>query len=105
MTFFPHIDSKKVCTLIKDSVTKFSVISSVQYTLSFITSSFEEMFSQSRNFYENNMMVLSDPAKSAPESADACIDGYDSQNKDKNITITKIRVCYFSVQCTIAKNM
>ena len=25
----------------------------------------------------------------------AWIDGYDSQNKDKNITIAKIRVCYF----------
>ena len=33
-------------------------------------------------------MVLSDPAKSGLESA--WIDGYDSQNKDKNITITKI---------------
>ena len=37
LTFFPHIYSKKVCTLIKHSVTKFSVILSVQYTLSFIT--------------------------------------------------------------------
>ena len=38
-------------------------------------------------------MVLSDSAKSGLESAwcmhGAWIDGYDSQNKDKNITITK----------------
>ena len=33
-------------------------------------------------------MVLSDPAKSSLESG-AWIDGYDYQNKDKNITITK----------------
>ena len=33
-------------------------------------------------------MVLSDPAKSGLESG-AWIDGYDSQNKDKNISITK----------------
>ena len=32
-------------------------------------------------------MVLSDPAKSGLKSA--WIDGCDSQNKDKNITITK----------------
>ena len=53
---FPHIGSEKVCTLIKHSVTKFSVISSGQYTLSFITSFFEEMFFQSRNFYENKLI-------------------------------------------------
>ena len=33
-------------------------------------------------------MVLSDPAISGLESA-WCMDGYDSQNKDKIITITK----------------
>ena len=51
------------------------------------------MFAQSRNFYENNMIlrfVLSDPAKSGFESG-AWIDGYDYQNRDthKNITITE----------------
>ena len=76
--------------MIKDSVTKFSVISSVQYTMSFITSSFEEMFSQSRNFYKNNMMVFSEPANNG-----AWIDGYDSQNKNKNITITKNKSLLF----------
>ena len=39
-----------LCTLIKHSVTKFPVISSIQYTLALITSFFEGMFSQSRNF-------------------------------------------------------
>ena len=38
-------------------------------------------------------MVLSDPAKSGLESA--WIDGYDSQNKDKNITITKNKSLLF----------
>ena len=52
-TFYPHIDSKRVCTLIKHSVT----ISSVQYTLSIIALFFEEMFSQRRNFYENNIIL------------------------------------------------
>ena len=55
--FFRILIQKKVCTLIKHSVKKFSVISSVQYTLSFITSLFEEMFSQSRIFYENNIIL------------------------------------------------
>ena len=49
-------------------VAKVSVILSVQYTLPFITSCFEGMFSQSRIFNENNM-VLSDAAKSGLESA------------------------------------
>ena len=57
----------------------------VQHTLAFITSLFlDRMFAQSRNFYENNMIlrfVLSDPAKSSLESS-AWIDGYDYQNKD-----------------------
>ena len=42
------------------------------------------MFAQSRNFYDNNMIlrfVLSDPAKSSLESS-AWIDGYYYQNKD-----------------------
>ena len=42
------------------------------------------MFAQSRNFYENNMIlrfVLSNPAKTSFESS-AWIDGYNNQNKD-----------------------
>ena len=34
-------------------------------------------------------MLLSDPAKSGLEMHGSWIDGYDSQNKDKNITIPK----------------
>ena len=77
--FIPHIDKKKFCTLIKHSVTKFSVITSVQYTLSFITSFFEEMFSQSKNFYENNMILWYDQIrpKVAWKVHCAWIDGYD----------------------------
>ena len=34
----------------------------------------------------------------------AWIDGYDSKNKDKNITITKNKsIIFFSVKCIIAK--
>ena len=33
----------------------------------------------------------------------ACIDGYDSPSKDKNITITKIKSVIFFMQCIIAK--
>ena len=92
----------------KHAVTEFSVISFVQHTLAFITSLFlDRMFAQSRNFYENNMIlrfVLSDPAKSSLESS-AWIDGYDYQNKDthkKNITIMKKnKSVIFSVQYII----
>ena len=80
-------------------------------TLSFVTSFFEEIFSQSKKFYENNdIMVLSDTAKSGLGSA--WIDGYflsiilaslrlehyaryDSENKDKPLPLQKIRLCYF----------
>ena len=74
-----------MCTLSKHAVTEFSVISFVQHTLAFITSLFlDRMFAQSRNFYENNMIlrfVLSDPARSSLESS-AWIGGYDYQNND-----------------------
>ena len=56
-------------------------------------------------------MVSSDPAKSRLKSAwcmvhGAWIDGYDSQKKEKNITITKNKsLLFFSVQCIIAKTM
>ena len=74
-----------MCALGKHAVTEFLVISFVQHTLAFITSLFlDKMFAQSRNFYENDMIlrfVLSDPAKSRLESS-AWIDGYDYKNKD-----------------------
>ena len=79
-----------MCTLSKHAFTEFTVILFAQHTLAFITSLFlDRMFAQSRNFYENNMIlrfVLSDPAKSSLES-DAWIDGYDYQNKDTQKTL------------------
>ena len=96
-----------MCTLSKHAVTEYSVISFFQHTLAFITSLFlDRLFAQSRNFYENNMIlrfVLSDPAKSSLESS-AWIGGYDYQNNDtqKNIIIMKkISPLFFSVQCII----
>ena len=51
-------------------------------------------------------MVLSDSPKMVWKVHGAWIDGYDSQNKDKNITITKIKsLLLFSMQCIIAKIM
>ena len=47
-------------------------------------------------------MVLSDLAKSGLESA--WIDGYDSQNRDKNITITKIKSLLFSHAVSYSNN-
>ena len=76
----------------------------VQHTLAFITSLFlDRMFAQSRNFYENNMIlrfVLSDPAKSSLESS-AWIDGYDYQNKDtrKHYHYDKTSPLFF--QCSV----
>ena len=66
-------------------------MSSVQYTLPFITEFFEGMFSKSGNFYENNMILwyYQIRPKVVWKVHGAWIDGYDSQNKDKNITITK----------------
>ena len=103
---FPHIDSKKVCTLIKRSVTKFPVISAIQYTLAFITSFFEGMFSQSRDFYENNMILwyYQIRPKVVWKVHGAWIDGYDSPNKDKNITITKIKSLLFFYAMFYSKN-
>ena len=40
-------------------------------------------------------MVLSDQVKSGLEMHGAWIDGYDSPNKDKNMTITKIKSLLF----------
>ena len=63
------------------------------------------MFAQSRNFYENIIIlrfVLSDPAKGSLESS-AWIDGYDFQNKDTQKTLPKMimkkRSPYF--QCIV----
>ena len=67
------------------------MISSVQCSLAFITSFFEGMFSQSRNFYENNMILwyYQIRPKVVRKVHGAWIDGYDSQNKDTNTTIMK----------------
>ena len=83
--------------MIKRSVTKFSMISSIQYTLAFITSFFEGMFSQSRTYYENNMIswYYQIRPKVVWKVHGAWIDGYDSPKKDENITITKIKSLYF----------
>ena len=91
LTFFRILIQNRFCTLIKHSVTKFSVMSFVQYTLSFITSFYEDMFSQSRNFYENNLILWYYQIQPTVvwKVHGACIDGYDSQNKDKNITFMK----------------
>ena len=90
---FPHIDLKKVCTSIKHSVAKFPLISSIQYNLAFITS----FFAQSRNFYENNMILwyYQIRPKVVWKMQGAGIDGYYSPNKGKNITITKIKSLLF----------
>ena len=49
------------------------------------------------------MMVLSDPAKSAKSAlASAWIDGYDSQNNIKNITITKVKSLLYIFPCSVS---
>ena len=93
---FPHIDSKKVCTLIKHSVTKFSVISSIHYTLSFITLFFEEMFSWSRNFYDNNIyygIIRSGQKWSGKWMVHRLMDTV-PRTKTKTLPLRKIRFCY-----------
>ena len=47
-------------------------------------------------------MILSDPAINGLESAG--IDGYNSQNKDKNITITKIKSLLLFQAMSYSKN-
>ena len=88
----------------KHTVTESSVISFVQHTLAFITSLFlDRMFAQSRNFYENNMIlrfVLSDPAKSSLESS-AWIDGYDYQNNDKKKHYHYEKISPLFFQCSV----
>ena len=75
-----------------------------EYTLSFITSCFEEMFSQSRNFYENNMTLwyYQIRPKVVWKVHVAWIDIYNSQNKGKIITITKNKSIIF-FPCSVSK--
>ena len=49
-------------------------------------------------------MVLSDPAKSGVEVHGAWIDRYDSQNKDKSISITKNKCLLFFSAVYHSKN-
>ena len=64
----------------KHSVTNFSVITTIQYTLAFIFSFFlTECLPKVGTFMR---IILSDPAKSGPDDG-AWIEGYDYQNKDK----------------------
>ena len=65
--------------------TTFLVISSVQYTLAFIFSSFGQNVSQSWNYV---FMVLSDLAKGGLESG-VWIDEYNYQNKNKRYRYEK----------------
>ena len=98
LTFFRIMIQKRfVHVLWSNTPSPFSVISFVQYTLSFITSFFEEIFSQSRNYYENNMILGYNQIqpKVVWKVHGAWIDGYDSQNKDKVITITKNKSLLF----------
>ena len=55
------------------------------------------MFSQGKNFYEYNMILwyYQIRPKVVWKVHGAWIDGYDSQNKDKDITITKNRSLLF----------
>ena len=66
------------------------MISFVRHTLAFITSLFlDRIFAQSRNFYENDMilrLVLSDQALSGLDSS-AWINGYDYKNNDTQKTL------------------
>ena len=97
LTFSRILIQKKVCTLIKHSVTKFlfsDIVHSVYPRPSFITSFFEEIFSQSRNFYENNM-VLSDPAKRSRKCMMHGLMDTIPRTKTKTLPLRKIRVCYF----------
>ena len=61
------------------------------------------MVSQSRNFHENNMILwyYHIRPKVVWKVHGAYIDGYDSQNKDKNITITKNKSLLF-FPCSIS---
>ena len=64
---------------------------------------FEEMFSKSRNFYESKMILRYYQIwpKVIWKVHGAWIDGYDSQNKDKNITITKNKTLLFFL-CSVS---
>ena len=81
----------------------FTVISSLQYTLSFITSFFEEQFSKSKNFYESNVILWHYQIwqNVVWKVHGAWIDEYDSQKKDKNITIMKNKSLLFFL-CSVS---
>ena len=81
--------------------TTFLVISSVQYTLAFISSSFGQSVSQGR-CYDN--MVLSNLANCGLGSG-VWIDEYNNQNKDKNNIRKSMSQLFFSVQFIMAKTM
>ena len=95
-----------MCTLSKHAVTEFLVISFVQHTLAFITSLFlDRMLAQSRNFYENNMIlrfVLSDPAKSSLKVVHGLMDTITrTMTHKKHYYYEKISPLFFSMQCII----
>ena len=88
---------KKAFTSIKHSVTKFSVTLSVQYTLSFIISVFEEMFSQSRIFKRRiwyDGIIRSGKKWSGKCMVHRLMDTI-PRTKQKTSPIWKIRVYYF----------
>ena len=101
----PHIDPKKVCTLNKHSDTKILCYhpSSFPWHLSLL---FLQNVSQSRNVYENNIILLSDPAKSGLVSG-ARIDGYDYQNEDKKIHCVRyfFRAVYYNKYHVIPRSV
>ena len=71
------------------SVTKFSVISSVQYNLAFITSFFLKECFPKVGIFMRIIWYYQIRPKVVWKVHGAWIDDYDSQNNDKNITITK----------------
>ena len=107
--FYPSIQLpfSEVCTLIRHSVTKFPVISSVQYTLPFITSFFEGMFSQSMNFYENDMILWYFNIRSKVVWILCMVHGLMDpipRTKTKTLSLRKLRVCYFFHAVNYSKN-
>ena len=80
-----------MCTMSKHSVTKFSVISSVQYTLAYISSIFDRVFSQNGKFYENTMILwyYQIRPKVVWNVVHGLMDTIIRTKTKKNITITK----------------
>ena len=95
-----------MCALGKHAVTEVLVISFVQHTLAFITSLFlDKMFAQSRNFYENNMIlrfVLSTQPKVVLKVVHGLMDTITkTKTHKKHYHYEKISPLFFSVQCII----